>query len=283
MWLRLRRQSLAARQTQRFGNRMLFWLKKFISFWLMPLPACVTLMVVGFVLVQWTKRTRLGRALVIGGFALLLFFSNGFVGRALIRPLEDRYPSMPEFEPGKPLPPDLLECQYIVVLGGGNGWDETQPATALLSKSALGRIVEAVRLARALPSAKIIVSGPGDSDTPTHAEMLVRTAVSLGIARERFTKIEHARDTEDESRTVYGIVGHARAALITSAWHMPRAAALCRGAGLNVLPCPADYTTHAGDKFIFPEVLCDLDSLGRSTWAIRERIGMIWVTIRGKT
>ena len=43
---------------------MFFWLKKSVSFWLMPLPFCLTLLVMGLVLL-WTRRARLGRGLLV--------------------------------------------------------------------------------------------------------------------------------------------------------------------------------------------------------------------------
>eukprot|EP01031_Cornospumella_fuschlensis_P020152 gene20152-24702_t len=44
---------------------MSFWLKKFVSFWLMPLPFCLTLLVVGLLVLWLTRRAKLGRALLL--------------------------------------------------------------------------------------------------------------------------------------------------------------------------------------------------------------------------
>jgi uncharacterized SAM-binding protein YcdF (DUF218 family) len=59
--------------------------------------------------------------------------------------------------------------------------------------------------------------------------------------------------------------------------------ALFRHAGLRPLPCPADYTARAGDDLQWQDFLWDTESLGRSTWAVRERLGYLWVWLRGKT
>lgn len=262
---------------------MLFWLKKFIAFWLMPLPFCGTAMLAGLVLMRWTKRGRLGRALLVTGLGLLLLFSNKFVSRWLIVPLERRYPPVPEFVAGAPLPADLAACRYVVVLGGGNGLGPGS-ANNLLSTNALSRIVEAVRIVRALPEARLIVSGPGDTTKgPTHADVLARTAETLGVARERILKIETGRDTEEEAHAVRQLVGDSRLAVVTSGWHLPRAVALFHSVGLQPLPCPADFTCHPEDAIHFNDFLWDIDSLERSTWAVRERIGYLWITLRGKT
>lgn len=274
---------LAAPTSSPFAAAMLFWLKKTISYWLMPLPFCTLAILAGLVLLRWPKRARLGRTLIGVGLALLLLLGNKFISRALIRPLETRYAPIPELGPGKPLPPALAACRYVVVLGGGNGNSPDMPPTNLLSSSALGRVVEAARILHALPQAKLIVSGPKPADRPSHAVVLARSIESLGIGADRMVHIEHARDTEEEAHATKQLVGDAPIALVTSAWHMPRSMALCRSAGLRAVACPSDYRSHADDPFEIQDLLWDVEALGRSTLAIRERIGYLWIWLRGKT
>ena len=262
---------------------MLFWLKKFLTFWLLPLPFCLTLLVVGLWLTRSAKRARLGRALLIAATVLLVLFSNITVSTWLVRPLEARYPAVPELSAGTPLPPALASCRFVVVLGAGNGNMPGLPATSELSTSAVSRLTEAVRLLRALPDARLVLSGPPDGDHPSHATMMARGAQSLGIAAERITLIELVRDTEDESLAVKKIAGGAPFALVTSAWHMPRAMALFHAAGLAPLPCPADYTAHPDGEFRWEGLLWDTASFERSTAAIHERLGYLWIWLRGKT
>ena len=262
---------------------MLFGVKKFLSFWLMPLPLCLMLLVAGLCFLLWTRRARLGRGLLLAGTVLLMLFSNKFVSTALVRPLEARYPAMPEFRAGEPPPPALAACRFVVVLGSGNGNAPGLSALNQMSVSALSRIAEAVRLLRVLPTARLIVSGPSDSPgKPSHAAMLARAAASLGLDPARITFIEEVRDTEDESLAVKTLVGAEPFALITSAWHMPRTMALFRHAGLAPLPCPADYTARGGDTVQWTDFLWDISSLERSTWAVRERIGYLWIWLRGR-
>lgn len=261
---------------------MLFGLKKFISFWLMPLPLCVTVIVVGILLARSAKRARLGRALVVAGAILLILFSNKFVSRWLIRPLEARYPAVPEFTANAPLPANLAACRFVVVLGGGNGGSPHMSAINLLSSSAVARVAEAVRILRALPEAKLIVSGPRSASGESHATVLARAAQELGIAADRVIYIDNAHDTEDESRAVQRIAHGGKVALVTSAWHLPRAVALFRSAGLDPLPCPSDYRTHVHDDLNFDDFLWEVGALERSTLAIRERIGYFWIWVRGK-
>lgn len=260
----------------------MFWAKKFVSFWLMPLPFCLTLLAVGLLVLAVSGRKRLGRTLVVLATFLLLLFSNKVVSTWLVRPLEARYVPAPEFSASAPIPPALAACRYVVVLGGGHSDAAGLSATQRLSPSALGRIVEGVRLMRALPGARLLTSGPGVAGNPSHAAVLARAAESLGVDRERIALIETARDTEDEAAAVRTISGDAPVALVTSAWHMPRATALFRKAGVNTLPCPADFTARMNGDFRWVDLTWDTASLERSTWAVRERIGYLWVWLQGK-
>lgn len=262
---------------------MLFWLKKFISLWLMPLPFCFVLLTLGVWLAWRSRWVRTSRMLVVSGIVLLMAFSNHYVSRWLLHPLEFRYPAIPEVTSGAPVPAELAACRYVVVLGGGNGYSPSLPGTSMLSTSALPRLTEGVRLLRLLPEAKLIVSGGGPDGQPTHATILARAAESLGIAPERIIRIELARDTEDEANMIREIAAGQPVALVTSAWHLPRATALFRGAGMAPLPCPADFRTHTDDGFSWTNLLWDADSLQHSTFGVRERIGYLWIWIRGKS
>ena len=51
---------------------------------------------------------------------------------------------------------------------------------------------------------------------------------------------------------------------------------------LVALPCPADFRTHDGDEFTLGDLLWGPGYLDRSSFAIRERIGFLWIWLRGK-
>lgn len=263
---------------------MLFWLKKTIGYWLMPLPLSLALLALGLILL-FTRRQRLARAALLLALLLPVVLGNKLASVALVRPLETRFAAIPEITSGKPLPATLAECRYVAVLGSGNGNTPGLPALSLLSIAGRGRLIEGVRLMRALPNAKLIVCGPGDKDRPdipTHAVVLARAAMSLGIPEDRIELIDHARDTEEETAAIQRKVGPARVALVTSAFHMPRSMALARHAGLDAVPCPTDYSSHADGTWGLADLLWDIESLDRSTRAVRERLGLLWITLRGR-
>jgi uncharacterized SAM-binding protein YcdF (DUF218 family) len=260
----------------------MFWLKKTLTYCLMPLPVVLALLVGGFILAGSDKHRRLGRFLSFAGILVLLITSHRQVGLNLLAPLENQYSAIPELTENTPIPADLAACHYIVVLGGGHADMLGLPASSKLSPYALSRLTEAVRLARALPMAKLITLGPGRPGQDTHAHVLATAAISLGIDSNRIIENSLGRDTEGEALALREIVGGAPFALVTSAWHMPRSMGLMRKAGLNPLACPTDYQARANQTFSLNDWLWGIDGLERSSWAIYERLGTFWAKLRGK-
>jgi uncharacterized SAM-binding protein YcdF (DUF218 family) len=261
-----------------------FMLKKFIGFVIQPLPFALALMLAGGLLVLLRRAPRLGRWLIGGGFIWLLLLGNSWVGAQLVRPLESQFPPIPELPAGVPVPAALAACRFVAVLGSGHADAPGFSANNELSPPALARIVEAVRLLRALPGARLIVSGPGLPGHATHAEVLSQAAIAFGVAPDRITRIETARDTEDESVELKRLTGTAQVALVTSAVHMPRAMALCRHAGVRVLACPADFTAPPNAEEDMTNVFeWDVRALECSSATVRERVGWLWVWLRGRT
>jgi len=75
---------------------------------------------------------------------------------------------------------------------------------------------------------------------------------------------------------VKAIAGDGKVALVTSAWHMPARRGLFRKAGVDILPCPADYRGKSNPDFRWTDYSWDSDSLDRSTFAVHESIGYLW-------
>jgi uncharacterized SAM-binding protein YcdF (DUF218 family) len=260
---------------------MLFWLKKALTVPFLPLyfALCTGLLGSGLL---WTKRQKLGRALVTAAALSLLIFSNKGVALLLLSPLESRYAPIPETESNADLPATVTACRAIVVLGGGHSDTPQLSRVNQLSSSALSRLAEAVRLARLLPEATLIVSGNNGPDHPSHAQILAEAARSLGVAPERIVRLDDTRDTEDEALELARRLGHTPFLLVTSAWHLPRSMVLCENAGLRPVPAPADFMVRPGADTGWGLVTWDLGALERSTKAIHERLGLFWVRLRGQ-
>ncbi|HZZ19861.1 MAG TPA: ElyC/SanA/YdcF family protein [Opitutaceae bacterium] len=259
----------------------MFWLKKVVSFWLMPLPLCVALLVLGLVLVVLARRRAAGLSMIAFSTLILLLLSSNIVSTWLTHPLEARFEPIPELNPGQPLPASIEGCAYIAVLGSGHSDIPGVSATGALSTAGLGRIVEGVRLMRALPNSKLIVSGPGRPYGRTHASVLASAAMSLGADEKRLILLETAKDTEEEAIAVAAITSGAKTALVTSAWHMPRAVALFKAAGVNFVACPADFAARSDGRIRWSDVRIDSESLERSTLGVHEDLGLLWLSLRG--
>jgi uncharacterized SAM-binding protein YcdF (DUF218 family) len=126
-------------------------------------------------------------------------------------------------------------------LGGGADFHADRSALARIGHSSRARLAEGIRLLRVLPDAKLITSGSGQADLPTMSQEAEQAALSLGVAVERIIRFDDARDTREEIRALKKQVGDAPVALVTSAFHLPRAMALCKEMRVNAIPCPSDY------------------------------------------
>lgn len=261
---------------------MLFTLKKFISWWLEPANVCLVLLVPGIVLL-WTKRyQRVGRGLLSAGLVVLAIFSNGAVARWMALSLESQYPPIPDIAANTPLPPNLASIRYVAVLGGGGADTAGFSANNKLPRAALQRLIEGVRLVRSLPETKLIVSGAGMPGETSNAELMKQAAISLGIEPSRIMQFDSPRDTMDEAAAIETAVGNSPFILVTSALHMPRAAALMRRKGMNPLPAPADYLVRPDEPFRFQNQLWGAGAIETTSAALHEYIGMIWARVRGR-
>lgn len=271
----------------------MFAIKKLLGHLLMPFPLGLALISIGLFLVARRRRATGWPALLLGWFVLVAAGNRG-VSIVVTSSLEQTYPpvpagaSAPENGGGSDFggwPEDLKSAGFIAVLGGGHGDATTLAAGQRLSTSARARLMEGVRLALALPDAWLVVSGPRDTSDDanggappeTHARVLADSAVELGFPRARIVEIDTARDTAEEVAALRRLAGEERVALVTSAWHLPRAMKLAENEGLTAFPCPSDYL---GARDARPSRLAwitwDVDSLMNSTRAWREYLGRAW-------
>ena len=266
---------------------MFFWPKKIIALLVLPLHFALFAGTAGLVLLHLRRRERLARVLLTAAIGALLLFSNKGVSTLLLRPLENRHAAIPEI-PGASsaaaLPPALAGVRHLIVLGGGHGESPALSRVNQLSASALSRLAEAIRIFPHLPpDARFIVSGHAGEKNISHAQVLAEAAISLGIPAHRIHRLDTPRDTHDEILALRAFAGDAPVAIVTSAWHMPRALKLCAGAGVRAVPCPADFLLKPGADRGLALLQCDLGSLERSTKAIREYLGLAWSFLRGQT
>ncbi len=261
---------------------MVFMVIKIVSLFLNPIALSLEILSLGLFCLWATKKQRLGKILVTMGTIFLLLLSLSFISARILAPLESRYPAL--------LHPETMSWhgnagdtapRWIVVLGGGHVSDHRMPVTSQISRAALGRVVEGVRLYKALPGSKVLLSGGGVYDPVPEAEVMARIAVLLGVKPEDITLERDSRDTEQEAAIIAKMVGARQFILVTSAAHMPRSVALFKKHGLQPIPAPADYQVKAAQGLdptrFFPEV----GPLGQAETAGHEYLGLAWAWLRG--
>jgi uncharacterized SAM-binding protein YcdF (DUF218 family) len=199
---------------------------------------------------------------------VLLALSTGSARDLLMRPLERRY---------APFPVDPPPVGAIVVLGGGvmDGAPDEGGAAAL-SQEALKRVVYGLRLYRGL-GVPIVVSGGrvwgrgGETEADAAAILLARLGVPEGVA----IREGESRTTWENAREVAKILAAmkiARVALVTSAYHMPRAMLAFSRAGISCVAAPTDYRTGTGRLVA---ALPTFGALGASFTSLREYLGIL--------
>ena len=211
-------------------------------FWMFASP--INLLLFGAlagVLLCYTRHKRFGRALALAAILILAAAAILPVGKILIAPLEDRFPSPPS---------DLAEPAGIIVLGGAI--DEVTSAARGQTTFDEGgeRVTQAVILAKRYPEARVVYTGGTASfvpGAPSSEALLARNLMEqMGIAPERVTIEDKSRNTEENARFTASIVHpdpSQRWLLVTSAFHMPRAMGVFRKAGFQPIAYPVSFYT----------------------------------------
>jgi uncharacterized SAM-binding protein YcdF (DUF218 family) len=260
----------------------MFIMKKIGALFFYPVGLCLTILILGLFCLWATRRQRLGKVLVTLGTMLLLLFSTSFISSGLLVSLEGRHAALLHPETISWGPQSSTSSKWIVVLGGGHVSDPRLPANSQISTVALGRVVEGVRLYKAIPGSMLLLSGGPVFDPVPEAEVMAKIAVLLGVKPQDIVLESDSRDTAEEAEIIAKMIGREQIILVTSAAHMPRSMALFRRRGLQPIPAPADFlaprTQSSGPGRFFPGV----ESLKQTQTAVHEYLGLAWAWLRGE-
>ena len=86
-----------------------------------------------------------------------------------------------------------------------------------------------------------MVSGSGFGDSKSHAELLEELATSFSIPANRIIRLDETKDTHQEAQQMSVLINGKKAALVTSATHMPRAMQLFELYNAFPIPAPTQY------------------------------------------
>lgn len=259
---------------------MQFGLGKVLSILLQPSHLALAAVVFGLLLITRLKRERIGKRLAWGGLAYLIVAGFTPLGNLLILPLEEHYASVP-----KPKPDDRIAG--IILLGGfEDGWVTGGREMLTLTDSG-ERLTEGLRLARQFPEAKVVFTGGsgalwkrGQDASNAVGDYLRET----GVAPSRIVLEGTSRNTAENAEITAELLKPAASqtwVLVTSAYHMPRAAGLFRRAGFQVVPYPVDYRTRDwGDATRFFDRFADGHK--RMDNAVNEWLGLMAYRLTGR-
>ncbi|MFA7293286.1 MAG: YdcF family protein [Rhodocyclaceae bacterium] len=238
------------------------------------LPPFNGLLLAGLGIVFWHTRPRLARFLVIAGVLLVTALSLGVVARALLVPLEAKYPALAIGSL------DKLDAEAIVVLSAARYRGTPEFSEDDVIGPALDRLRYAALLARQSKKPLLVTGGAPDGGTRSEAEaMRVSLERDFGVSVRWLESasdntLENARLSAEMLRTA----GVQRIALVTHAWHMPRAVAAFEAAGLKVLPAPTGYMSVG--QLTALDFVPRAGALHASTRALHEWIGQAWYALR---
>lgn len=243
-------------------------LKKLVSYFLLPYPVILTLLVLGTALLWFTKRQRAGKILVTAGVGLALVLSLPLTVGWLTRPLY-------RFRPLDDLSL-AAGARWVVVLGSGYSTPARVPPNGRLDTASLERLVEGIRLQRALPGSKLVTSGGLAYAGVPQSQVLADAAMALGVAPSDIVQEPRSLDTADEAELVQAIVGTDRFVLVTSTTHMRRSMRLFEKRGLHPIPAPAGFWPNG--RFPLPSS----SQLVNADRADHEYIGLLWAALKGQ-
>lgn len=208
----------------------LFLLKKVITIFIMPINLVIIFLFLAIVFFK-SKPTSSFKCL-ISAFVLLVLSSMPIVSDTLMINIEDNYETFSRSS--KPV-------DYIVVLGNWHYPNAAIPVTSQLSEQSLQRLVEALRVYKLHPEARIITSGHHNTDPISNAQKMKQSLVLLGVPEQKIITENFPKDTEEEAFLISPRVQGANVVLITNAAHMPRAMKYFQAQGVYPIAAPTGF------------------------------------------
>lgn len=210
----------------------MFALKKLLSTLILPPTSLILLTLFGLWLAR--RHPRMGRGLTLVALLALLVLSVPWVGNRLLQTLEP-YPVISAEALGK--------VDAIVVLGGGAYPGAPEYGGDTVNHFSLERIRYAAHLYRQHKQPILVTGGAPASGIAEG--VLMRAVLEKELATPARWVESTSLDTAGNAR--YSAVmlkqaGVQRIALVSHAWHLPRAVPLFEAQGLTVVPAPTQFT-----------------------------------------
>jgi uncharacterized SAM-binding protein YcdF (DUF218 family) len=209
--------------------------KQLLSFCFSPVVFTTILLLVGFLIFLFRRQSRIGHRLILAGVGLYLIFMVVPIADLLIANLEQPYKPLIHLDAAAGI-------RTIVVLSDYGEDHPNLTETSRLSSGTIARMVEAIRLYRQLPGARLVVSGGilRTGDRPV-ANLMADFAGAMGVPGADIRIEGESSTTYENLVEVRKFIGEEPIVLVTSAYHMRRSLAVARKLGIKALPAPADF------------------------------------------
>ena len=243
---------------------MLFLLKKIVSALILPPTSLILLAFVGLWLSR--KNPKTGRALAAISLIILLIMSLPATGNALMQSLE----TLPPISKAQ-----LKDIQAIVILGGGKNNEAPEFGNQdTVNRWTLQRLRYGAYLQQQTGK-PILVTGGSPFDGRPEADAMAETLQRDFHANDIWIE-DQSKDTAENaaySATILKERSIQRVAIISQAWHLPRAIQLFEQQGLTVYPAPTGYTHEDNESVI--RWLPKASALDKSSIALKEYLGRL--------
>ena len=227
----------------------------------------------------WRRRHR-GFAACTTALALFVWVIGGTnLSDMLLRALEEPYAGVKIEE--------LPAADAIIVLGGA--LEPSSFEAGQLHLSAAGdRVMMALELLRLQKATALCIGGGAvrvNGEMRSEADCARAAIVERKLTTAEVFSLGVCEDTHDEAQRVLALArkqGWRRLLLVTSAWHMRRAAATFQTAGLDVIPAPCNFLSSLSTGHSpFPIKLPGHAGFVRTSVWIHEQIGWLEYRRRG--
>lgn len=253
---------------------MFFILSKSLSFLIKPIILVLICFILGFSL----KKPRWKKRFLVGGFVLLIIFTNDFLSNEFMRWWEI---------PATPL--EQLEGKYdVAIVLTGVTESKMLPRDRVHFKKGADRVTHALQLYHHKKVKKILVSGgSGDPLEQSYKEAreLFKFLRLAGVPARDLMVEPHSRNTHESAIQVTKMlkpaVGNNKYLLITSGFHMRRALACFEKQGLPVKGYSADFYSLERKYFIWMFFMPSDEALTRWTKLNKEIVGYIVYKMMG--
>lgn len=260
----------------------MFELAKFVGWLLSPLVLALLFFGMALLLI-WRGYRRLGLGVGLAALLGLWAVATPLLATALAYPLERRFPAV--------LAEQAPQADAIVLLGGALSGARPPERPSFDLGSGADRVWHAAALFKAGRAPLVLVSGgnqPGSEGMQVEAEAMRSMLLTLGVPAAAIRLEGQSRNTDENARRSLGLIqaaGAKRVLLVTSAMHMPRALrmfqAALSGSGVTVLPASTDVEALPDSLHPLGRWLPDADSLGMSSAALKEYMGLTVLMLRG--